>query len=165
MHVPCIRVLEQTVESKTPRPELIICWRMMIDNLFSTVAYNWDWIFWQEIWELESTIINTVAASRMHIKILRGKKFLILPLFQEWRTGKAMRSCDSQRSGLIFDEAANLWHLKCPKVSSRLKGAHVHMCSLLQKNWQLLCNFGSKISTIPPCPTQESWIMVLRFSL
>lgn len=40
-----------------------------------------------------------------------------------------MRSSDSQRSGLIFDEAANLWHLKCPKVSSRLKGAHVQLAS------------------------------------
>ena len=28
-------------------PELILCWPMILDNLFSTLALNWDWIFWQ----------------------------------------------------------------------------------------------------------------------
>lgn len=123
---------------------------MIFNNLFSTLALNWDWIFQQGTWELESTIINTVAVISMHVttgirlckQILKGENLileckelgilirdLILPLFQEWRRGKVIRSSDSQRSAFKIDEA-NLWHLKCAKVSSRLKGAHVHMFRL-----------------------------------
>jgi len=137
------------------RFELILCWPMLLDNLFSTLALNWDWIFWQGTWELESTIINTVAVLSTHFatgigpckRILReGKKLILeckelgillirdlkLPLFQEWWRGKVIRSSDSQRSAFKIDEA-NLWHLKCAKVSSRLKGAHVHMCSFVHR--------------------------------